>query len=176
MGEPTMREVIPLRERKVDWILLFFYTLNLTFITYVVDIEQLMIADPHAFEYPVWPPAPLVDLVHWWGDTYDPLQNARPPWWRATIWIDVLLFGPFYAAAIYAHIKGKDWIRMPSVVWAAVMWTNVTIIVFEEMIGPHATPEPAMVLFANAPWWCLPYLVLWRMWSNPHPLTREVRG
>ena len=63
-----MREVIPLRERKVDWILLFFYTLNLTFITYIVDLEQLVIADPHAFDYPVWPPPPPMSYA-----------RSRPP-------------------------------------------------------------------------------------------------
>src|SRR5678815_1236940 len=122
----------PLGQRKLDWILLGFFFVNLTFITYIVDLEQLVIADPHHFDYPPWPPRVLVDLVHWWGDTYDPLQNARPPWWRATIWIDVLLFGPFYTFALYAYAKGKAWIRLPSLLWAAVMMTNVSIIMFEE--------------------------------------------
>jgi hypothetical protein len=32
----------------------------------------------------------LVDLVNWWGRTFDPLLMARPPFWKATIWIDVV--------------------------------------------------------------------------------------
>ena len=111
-----MREVIPLSERKVDWIFLGFFLINFTFITYIVDVEQLIIADPYDFEYPLWPPPPLVDLVHWWGNNFDPLLMARPAWWRATIWIDSLLFGPFYAAALYAFVKGKAWIRIPCLV------------------------------------------------------------
>ena len=93
------REPIPLRERRADWLFLGFFVLNATFITYVVDLEQLVIADTDAFDYPLWPPAPLVDLVHWYGRTFDPLLMARPPFWRMTIWIDVLFFGPFYVAA-----------------------------------------------------------------------------
>ena len=31
------------------------------------------------------------------------------------------------------------------------MMTNVTIILFEELVGPHATPARGIVLFANAP-------------------------
>ena len=36
---------------------------------------------------------------------------ARPPFWRMTIWIDVIFFGPFYLFAIYAFIRGRNWIR-----------------------------------------------------------------
>jgi hypothetical protein len=103
-----MRTVIPLKERKLDYIFIAFFFVNLFFITYIVDLEQLVIADPSNFNYPAWPPPFLVDMVHWWGNNFDPLQLARPPWWNATIWLDAVLFGPFYAVALYAFIKGKD--------------------------------------------------------------------
>ena len=161
----------PLSERKIDWVLLGFCFINLTFITYIVDLEQLVIDDPTRFDYPLWPPHKLVDLVHWWGRTFDPVLLARPVWWKATIWIDALLFGPFYAAALYAYTKGKEWIRLPSILWAAVMMTNVTIIMSEEYFGPHATPARGMVTFANAPWFLFPILVIWRM-RHEHPFAR----
>ena len=56
-----MRQTIPLRERPIDWILLAFFVVNLGFITYVVDLEQLVIADRARFDYPLWPPPVLVD-------------------------------------------------------------------------------------------------------------------
>lgn len=109
-----MRTSIPLRRRPVDLVFLAFFVINATFITYIVDIEQLVIVDPSTFDYPLWPPPPLVDLVHWYGENYDPLLIARPPFWRMTIWIDVIFFGPFYFFALYAFIRGRDWIRVPS--------------------------------------------------------------
>jgi EXPERA (EXPanded EBP superfamily) len=167
------RTVVPLRERPADWIILGFFLINLGFITYIVDLEQLVIASRASFSYPAWPPRPLVDLVHWWGDTFDPLQNARPAWWRATIWIDVLLFGPFYAVAIYAILKGKEWIRIPAFFWAGMMFAVVTIILFEEFVGPHRSPAIATVAGANLPWWLLPLFVTWRFAKDPHPFTRQ---
>jgi hypothetical protein len=74
---------------------------------------------------------------------------------------------------MYAYARGREWIRIPSFLWAAVIMTNVTIILFEEMVGPHATPERAMVLLANAPWFLVPAAVIARMWRSPHPFTRE---
>jgi EXPERA (EXPanded EBP superfamily) len=152
----------PLRARRLDWVILAFFAINLGFITYIVDIEQLTIADSAHFDYPLWPPRPFVDLVHWWGHHFDPLLMARPPWWRATIWLDSLLFGPFYAVAIWAIWKGKEWIRVPAIFWAGVMFANVSIIMFEELLGPYRTPEPFVVTMANLPWWSLPFLVTYR--------------
>ena len=169
-----MREPIPLAERKIDWIFIGFFLINFGFITYIVDLEQLVVADPDDFEYPIWPLAFLIDLVHWWGHSFDPVLLARPAWWRATIWIDVLMFGPFYAFALYVFIKGKDWIRVPCFLWAGLMFANVTIICFEELVGSFPTPARAVVLAANLPWWTFPMFLTWRMWSaGEHPFTRE---
>ncbi len=166
-----MRNPNPLSERRIDGLFIAFFMLNIGFITYLVDLEQLVIDDPRNFAYPLWPPAPLVDLVHWWGEHFDPALMARPPWWRATIWIDVLCFGPFYAFAIYAFIWARDWIRLPSIIWASVLMTNVTIILFEELVGPHATPARGLVLLANAPWLLVPMGLIARMWQREHPFT-----
>lgn len=169
-----LREAIPLSERRIDWVLLGFFWLNLLVITYMIDLEQVIIKDPANFEYPVWPPGFMIDAVHWWGSNFDPALMARPVWWKMTIWIDLLFFGPFYAFAIYAYTKGKEWIREPSFIYAAVMMTNVTIILGEEIAGPYASGNLGVVLFANASWFCMPILILYRMWRDPHPFTREV--
>ncbi|MEO1434537.1 MAG: emopamil-binding family protein [Bacteroidota bacterium] len=170
------REVIPLRERKIDWPILFFFWLNILFITYMIDIEQLVIKDPSNFDYPIWPPRFIIDAVHWWGNTFDPVLMERPVWWQMTIWIDQLFFGPFYIFAIYAYTKGKDWIRIPSIIWASVMLTNVTIILGEEIMGSHPTHALGTVLFANASWVLFPIYVLWRMYKPEYPFTREWSG
>lgn len=162
---------LPLSRRPLDVIFIGFFVVNLFFITYIVDIEQILILDTRHFEYPIWPPAPLIDLVHWWGHNFDPALLARPPWWRATIWIDALFFGPFYAFAIYAFVKGKEWIRVPTIIWGSVLMTNVTIILFEEMLGPFATPRPFVVLFANAPWFLFPVALITRMARAAHPFS-----
>ncbi|HUI70328.1 MAG TPA: emopamil-binding family protein, partial [Spirochaetia bacterium] len=126
-----MQNALPLRRRPLDLILLIYFIFNLVAISYFFDIEQIVIPDTSHFTYPAWPPRFVVDLGHWWGQTFDPLLNARPVWWRATIWIDAIFFGPFYAFAIYAFWRGRNWIRVPAIIYASVMLTNVTIILSE---------------------------------------------
>ena len=169
-----MRRPIPLRRRPLDVALVAFFAVNLLFTTYVVSLEQVVIADPASFTPPLWPPERLLALVHWWERTYDPLLWARPAWYRATIWLDVLAFGPFYAVAIYAFWRGRDWIRIPSVVWASMLFTNVFIILFDELWGVHATPAPLVVVSANLAWLVMPFVVGWRVLRSPHPFTEEV--
>ncbi|HSB21190.1 MAG TPA: emopamil-binding family protein [Anaeromyxobacteraceae bacterium] len=166
-----MRRPVPLRRRPFDVALLAFFGLNLLVVTYGVSLEQIVIADPFHFTPPPWPPGPLLDLVHWYERNFDPLLLARPAWYRATIWLDVVCFGPFYAAAIYAFAAGRDWIRIPSVVWASMMFTNVFIILFDEMRGTHATPHPMAVVGANLAWLLVPFLVVWRVGRSEHPFT-----
>ena len=170
------RQVIPLRNRKADWILLAFFAVNLFFITYFIDIEQLTIANPFHFTYPAWPPHAIVDMVHSYGQKYDPLLMARPAFWRMTIWIDVLWNGPFYVAAIYAISRGREWIRVPALIWSGSMSAEVLIILAEEYNGIHASPHFRIVLLLNIPWLALPLGTIIRM-AREHPFTRlDTRG
>ena len=168
-----VRQVIPLRKRPIDLAIVAFFAINALFITYIIDFEQLVVSNAAHFAYPVWPPKPLIDLIHWWGNQFDPLLIERPPFWKATIWLDVLGFGPFYFVAIWAFFKGKEWIRIPSIVWASMMMTNVIILLSEEAFGSFATPHLALVVAANASWVIFPIIVIARMARADHPFTTE---
>jgi hypothetical protein len=167
---------VPLRQRAYDLVFIGFFLVNLVLVTYVIDLEQLVVADPAHFRYPLWPPAPAIDLVHWYGNHFDPLLMARPPFWRMTIWIDVLLFGPFYASAIVAFWRGRDWIRVPALVWSGMMLANVLILLMEERTGRWASPHWWVVFGANAAWLLLPFAVIWRMRRDRPFSTTEVGG
>ena len=171
-----MAETIPLSRRPGDIALLVFFWFNILAVTYVEGLEQLVISDPNSFEYPLWPLPFMVDMVHWWGRSFDPLLMARPTWWRVIIGIDVIFFGPFYVCAIYAFTKGREWIRIPSIIYASVMLTMVIVISGEEMFGPHASPELGIVLLANGPWALFPLFLLYRMITRPHPFTRAAEA
>jgi hypothetical protein len=172
-GIAERRRPVRLGRRRVDWILLAFFAVNLGFITYFIDIEQLTIANVHHFQYPLWPPKDIVNLVHSYGQKYDPLLMARPAFWKMTIWIDVLWNGPFYLAAIYAITRGRGWIRVPALVWSGSMSAVVLIILAEEHSGIYRTPHFGFVLLLNLPWLALPIGTIIRM-AREHPFTELV--
>ncbi|HEX6605974.1 MAG TPA: emopamil-binding family protein [Chloroflexia bacterium] len=171
MRNPLARQAIPLAKRPGDLVLIAFFAVNLVVITYMVDVEQLIIADPARFSYPLWPPPFMVDAVHWWGRSFDPLLLARPVWWKMTIAIDSLFFGPYYVAALYAFLRPRDWIWLPSLVYSGLMLANVTIILGEETWGPYRSPQLGIVFLANLPWILCPLYLIYRMRTAPHPFT-----
>ena len=163
---------VPFSQRKVDWIFVSFFLINFFFITYIVDIEQLIIPNPDNFQQPFWPPPAMIQLIHWYGHAFDPLLIARPQWWKMTIWMDVLLYGPFYLLAIYAFIKGRDWIRVPAIFYSGMMFMGVTVILGEEIAGPHATPHLPLVLGLNLPWLLVPIFLTLRL-RREHPFALD---
>jgi hypothetical protein len=63
-----MPAALPLRKRPIDVVIVAFFLVNLLFVTYIVDFEQIAIPDPvdpvvKNFTYPVWPPALPVVLA-----------------------------------------------------------------------------------------------------------------
>jgi len=171
-----MIETIPLSRRRLDIILVAFFLVNLLFVSYLIDTEQLVIANPAHFTYPIWPPPPLIDAGHWWGYTSDPLLIARPVFFKVTIWLDNLLYGPFYLVATYAYLKGKEWIRLPSIIYAVSMMSGVMMILSEEAFGQYKTPHLALVVTANASWILFPLIILFRFGLNEHHFTRHVES
>ena len=170
---PPIGSIIPLMKRKIDILFIAFFLINLAFITYIIDIEQLIIPDPYHFTYPIWPLPFMVDTIHWYGQNFDPLLMARPVWWKMTIVIDSLFFGPFYVVATYSFIKGKNKIRIPSIIYSSTMITIVLIILSEEIFGPHKSPALLVVLADNFPWMIIPILLIYRMLTSEKPFTAE---
>lgn len=95
---------------------------------------------------------------------------ARPQWWKDTILLDVIFYGPFYCAAIYAFVRGKEWIRIPAVFYGGMLFADVFIILGEEIAGPHTSPHLPIVLALNLPWPVLPILLAVRL-RKDHPFT-----
>ena len=163
---------IPLRRRKVDACIIVFFSFNLMFVSYMFNPEQIVYKDANLIEYKAWPPSYAVKAAHWWGRHFDPALIARPAWRVAAAWIDLLLFGPFYLFAIYAYIDGREWVRLPSLLYAAAILTIMTMIIAESFFGDYATPYPFIHLAVHIPWIVFPIIILIRMWK-PNPFTVE---
>ena len=111
--QDSPRQPIPIRQRRLDLLFVAFFLLNFGFITYVVDLEQVVIAGPARFSYPLWPPAPLVDLVHWYGTSPDhpawtTVESARRPASRAASAASSNL------RPVHGRAAASDWTATPA--------------------------------------------------------------
>ena len=85
------------------------------------------------------------------------------------------VYGPFYLLLVYALIKGKNWIRLPAVMYATAISVLTGIVVFGvEFFGEPAwrCQNPAKFLAFNLPYVIVPILLLVRM-RKPLPFTRK---
>jgi hypothetical protein len=160
----------------MDLLPLVFFAANVFYTIPFIDLEQVLLADPSERATAVWPPEGAIDRVHGYGERYDPLVMARPLWYRATLAWQVVLFWPFYAAALWAFARGRDWIRRPGLVWAGSQVTIVMLPTVHQLIGPLATEHPEVVLTLYLPWIVVPIVVLARLWRSEHPFTEPTPG
>ena len=171
MLEAAAREVIPFRERKQDIALWIFFLVNVIFVTYQADIEQLLIRDPDNFTYPIWPPAYMIDFLHWYFEKYDPLLYSAPSGTRRSSGSTRSSTAP--STSLRSTRSGRQgWIRNWSIIWASVMLATVTVILGQGIAGRSRRP-PAARTGDERGRLIVPIWVLIRMWRE-HPFTRPV--
>ena len=56
-----------------------------------------------------------------YGMRFDPLVAENPLFLRLMSGISAFVFGPFYVVLAWGLVKGRNWIRMPTIVWASAM-------------------------------------------------------
>lgn len=156
----------PAKYRFLDHVIVGFYAVAFLMI-YLIEIEQLIIPDPGNFQYPLWPPARLVDLAHWWGANYHGGLYFRPAWYKATIWVDIFFSGPVYLAGIYAFSRKKRWIKYPAIIQASMLAVIVFISMYEEIWGQYAGDQVFIVVLSMALWLFVPLLVICRAAAIP---------
>eukprot|EP01080_Neovahlkampfia_damariscottae_P004999 gene4999-8597_t len=174
-------EVIPISQRPLDIFIIVLFILFFI-IAYLVDI----VAAVSPFGSPS-NPGVTPDLLksYWWAplrDEYarwcvlDPAFCANSPWMRIMAAFSPFLYGPFYIIAIYAFLKGKNWIRPFALCYAWGLFYSLTIIMGEEMLGESAAHDFIAVAAVNSPYWILmPGILAYRFWNTHTPFTRKVK-
>jgi hypothetical protein len=154
--------------------LLFVATTFLPDITNVLGID-LVNFDATRAHPPPWPPLFVLEYLVKYGHDCDLLVLHNPPWFRAVMFGDVFVLGPYYIAAAYALVNQRNWLRIPTFIYASHVLTAAPLLIVEHLHGPFASPAPAKVIAFYAPYWILPLVMMWRM-RRPDPFTRETAG
>lgn len=160
---------LPLRDRKID---IFLAVVFLLF-TVTSGISDLLptIGIPMTADSP----NALAQANYWYAVDADPLFMNPPVWMRIVTGLSAFVYGPFYLVLAWALLKGKNWIQLPSVIYATMISSLTGIVVFGvEFFGEPAmrTLNPGKFLAFNLPYVLIPILLLIRM-RKPMPFTRK---
>jgi hypothetical protein len=117
----------------------------------------------------------FVQSNYWYAHDADPLFMNPPDWMRIVTGLSAFGYMPFYLLLVFALLTGRNWIQLPSVVYATMIVSITGIIVFGvEFFGEPAfrTHNAVKFLSFNLPYVLVPLLLLMRM-RKPAPFTRR---
>lgn len=115
---------------------------------------------------------PLGRAWRWYAESFDPLLLDRLLSIRVMFGIDAWLIGPFYLVLVYAIVRRRNWIRLPALLYAALMVYQNLVYILMEFLSEHAAnTNHAMVLLISAPYTVVPLLLAYRM-RKPNPFAR----
>lgn len=184
-------QIIPLRERKLD---LFFIVVFATFAftSFFADSVNA-VASPDAGSSWFWTRA----AYNFYAVGNDPLLIANPVWLRTMCALSAFVFGPFYLLLVYAFVRGKNWVRPFTFLYAGMIVESMIVILAVEFTGESAlfsqvcaAVKPAAQLAAqglnadlsvqnipkflayNLPYKIVPILLVVRMWRE-RPFSRR---
>ena len=160
---------LPLRDRRID--IVFAVVFSAFTVTSV--ISDLLPTIGVNFSHPS--DNFFVQSNYWYAHDADPLFMNPPDWMRIVTGLSAFVYMPFYVVLVYALLTARNWIQLPSVIYATMIASITGIIVFGvEFFGEAAlrTQNPAKFLAFNLPYVLLPLLLLARM-RKPAPFTRR---
>jgi hypothetical protein len=154
---------IPLRQRPLDAFLVFWFCV-FTISSFVFEQFIVFGVDLSA----------TTDIFgrtwYWYARSFDPVFLDPPLWLRIMCTIDGYIFGACYPFFIYAFVRGRNWVRIPALVYgAAIVYSTVVYFAWEFLDEANRAQAnlPAVIL-VNIPYTIVPLLLMWRV-RHPEP-------
>ena len=166
---PPDQPNLALRDRRMD----IFFAVVFAAFTITSIISDLLPTVGVDFSHPS--SNFFVQSNYWYAHDADPLFMNPPDWMRIVTGLSAFVYMPFYIVLVYALVTGRNWIQLPSVIYATMIAAITGIIVFGvEFFGEAAfrTHNPAKFLVFNLPYVLIPLLLLMRM-RKPAPFARR---
>ncbi len=110
-----------------------------------------------------WPPQFFYEATLSYCVSADQVFCHNPMWMKVMAVWSPLFYGPFYLFAMYAFAKGRDWIRVPGLMWAWGMFMFLTVIMCEEWGGDYPSQDFPVAFIANLYYWVYPLILMWRL-------------
>lgn len=156
---------IPLRRRPFDVFLVFFFC--------VFAVSSLIYEQFVVFGVDL---STTTDIFgrswYWYARSFDPVFLDPPLWLRIMCTIDAYVFGSFYLVFIYAFVKGRNWVRVPALIYgSAIVYSTLVYFGWEFLDEENrARANMLAVVVVNIPYTIVPLLLMWRV-RHPEPFS-----
>lgn len=158
---------VPLRERPGDWLFVLafgFFAFSSFFSDSLVARGIRLAPDSPSF----WARA-----NYWYAAGTDPLLLSPPISLEIQTFVSAFVFGPFYLVLVYAFAAGKDWVRIPAVIYVSAMVYGMILFLGTEFLGALPPTNLPKFFGFNLPYLVIPLLLGYRM-RRRHPFSADV--
>jgi hypothetical protein len=153
---------VPLARRPGDWFFVVAFTCFAasSFLSDVVPALGLAMT-PNS-------PSALARATYFYAKDADPFLLSNPYNLRISVFISAFVFDPFYPVLVWAFVRGRNWIRVPAIAYAAAMTYGMIMFLGFEFLGPLPPTNLPWFLGWNLPYLLVPLALAWRM-RHPEP-------
>jgi len=148
------------------WVFFIYFASHIP-ITLLIDAQGVSSA---------FHPQACKDLLAWYTKEFGDFLMASPPQWFQSIVACELLFQlPFFFFAVYGFWFGKNWLRLPCLVYGAHVATTLVPILDAFARAADLTLEQKTTLISiYAPYLLVPLLLIWVMYRHERPFGIEM--
>lgn len=106
-------------------------------------------------------------MDNWIRDYDDQLSGTAPLWLQSFIVVELLFHLPYFFFAAYAFIKGRNWIRSTTLIYATAVIITMVAIMPEAWVRSSAPMNiKAVLMSVYGLWMLMPVLLLQRVWKE----------
>lgn len=97
-------------------------------------------------------------------------MRDMPAWFQGLVYIEVFAQLPFFFLATYAFIYGKNWIRIPALIYGVEVVTSMVCILGHILFDPSIADDKRQMLgLIYCPYLFLPLLLSYKMAVSAEP-------
>jgi len=102
---------------------------------------------------------------YWYARSFDPVFLDPPLWLRIMCTIDGYVFGACYPVFIYAFVRGRNWVRIPALLYgSAIVYSTLVYFGWEFLDEENRAQANLLGVFlVNIPYTVVPLLLMWRV-------------
>ena len=110
---------------------------------------------------------------YWYAQSFDPVFLDPPLWLRIMCTIDAYVFGACYLVFIFAFVKGRNWVRIPALLYgSAIVYSTIVYFAWEFLDEANRAQANLLAVFlVNIPYTVVPLLLMWRV-RHPEPFSQ----
>ena len=91
---------------------------------------------------------------YWYARSFDPVFLDPPLWLRIMCTIDAYVFGACYLVFIFAFVKGRNWVRIPALLYgSAIVYSTIVYFSWEFLDEANRAQANLLAVFVvNIPY------------------------